>query len=125
MTYIHSDSVVMLLKNLAGRFFDRPISLVLDNARYQRNTYVMSEADRLGITWLWRLPYYPHLNLIKHLGKFVKVECLHGRKIWAFKQVLTNCLAETDERHQSKLNILLTLNFQVFKPPPKSSIEIR
>ncbi|MCL4352639.1 MAG: transposase [Firmicutes bacterium] len=78
-TYINSDSVVTLLKNLAERFTDLPITLVLDNARYQRNVYVMSEAERLGITLLWLPTYSPNLHLMERLWKFVKADCLHGR----------------------------------------------
>ncbi len=36
-TDINRESVVTLLKQLAARFTDRPIPLVFDNARYQRN----------------------------------------------------------------------------------------
>ncbi len=36
-TYVNSESVVTLLKKLAEKFTDWPITLVLDNARYQRN----------------------------------------------------------------------------------------
>lgn len=117
-TYINSESVVMLLAKLAERFTDLPITLVLDNARYQRNAYVMAEAERLGITLLWLPTYSPNLNLIERLWKFVKAECLHGRyypKFGPFKQAIIDCLTETGGRHQAKLDTLLTLNFQVFK----------
>ncbi len=117
-TYINSESVVTLLKKLAERFTDLPITVVLDNARYQRNAYVMTEAERLGITLLWLPTYSPNLNLIERLWKFVKAECLHGRyypKFGPFKQAIIDCLADTSGRHQTKLNTLLTLNFQVFK----------
>ena len=117
-TYINSESVVTLLNELVKRFTDLPITLVLDNARYQRNAYVMAEAERLGITWLWLPTYSPNLNLIERLWKFVKAECLHGRyypKFGPFKQAIIDCLADTGGRHQARLNTLLTLNFQIFK----------
>ncbi len=117
-TYINSESVVTLLNELVKRFTDLPITLVLDNARYQRNAYVMAEAERLGITWLWLPTYSPHLNLIERLWKFVKAECLHGRyypKFGPFTQAIIDCLADTGGRHQAQLNTLLTLNFQIFK----------
>ena len=116
--YINSDRVVTLLNTLAERLVDLPMTLVLDNARYQRNTYVMSEADRLGITLLWLPTYSPNLHLIERLWKFVKAECLHGRydpKFQPFQQAITHCLAETSGRHPAKLKTLLTLNFQVFE----------
>ncbi len=117
-TYINSESVVTLLTKLTERFTDRPITLVLDNARYQRNNYVMAEADRLGITLLWLPTYSPNLNLIERLWKLVKAECLHGRyypKFGPFKQAIIDCLADTSDRHQAKLHTLLTFKFQVFK----------
>ncbi len=117
-TYINSESVVTLLNELVKRFTDLPITLVLDNARYQRNAYVMAEAERLGITLLWLPTYSPNLNLIERLWKFVKAECLHGRyypKFGPFTQAIIDCLADTGGRHQAQLNTLLTLNFQIFK----------
>ena len=117
-TYINSESVVTLLNELVKRFTDLPITLVLDNARYQRNAYVMAEAERLGITLLWLPTYSPNLNLIERLWKFVKAECLHGRyypKFGPFKQAIIDCLADTGGRHQARLNTLLTLNFPIFK----------
>ena len=116
-TYINSESVVTLLNQLVKRFTDLPITLVLDNARYQRNAYVMAEAERLGITLLWLPTYSPNLNLIERLWKFVKAECLHGRyypKFAPFKQAITECLEETGGRHKDKLRTLLTLKFQLF-----------
>ena len=110
--------MVTLLNELVKRFTDLPITLVLDNARYQRNAYVMAEAERLGITLLWLPTYSPNLNLIERLWKFVKAECLHGRyypKFGPFKQAIIDCLADTGGRHQAQLNTLLTLNFQIFK----------
>ncbi len=125
-TYINSECVVMLLTKLAERFTDLSITLVLDNARYQRNAYVMAEAERLGITLLWLPTYSPNLNLIERLWKFVKADelcseywwSLHGRyypKFGPFKQAIIDCLADTGGRHQAKLHTLLTLKFQVFK----------
>lgn len=117
-TYINTGSVVTLLSKLAAQFTTLPITLVLDNARYQRNAYVMAEAERLGITLLWLPTYSPNLNLIERLWKFVKAERLHGRyypKFGPFKQAIIDCLADTHGCHHAKLNTLLTLNFQVFK----------
>ncbi len=48
--YINSVSVVDLWGQLATRFRDHPITVVLDHARYQRNHFVLAEAERLHIT---------------------------------------------------------------------------
>ena len=61
-TYIKSQSVVELFTQVAARFTDLPITVVLDNARYQRNHFVMAEAERLGITLLG-LPTIPRISI--------------------------------------------------------------
>lgn len=116
-TYINSASVVALFEKLATQFTDHPITVVLDNARYQRNHYVMAEADRLKITLLWWPTYSPNLNLIERLWKLVKSECLHGRyyaSFAPFKQAIVDTLANASPGHQKKLASLLTLKFQLF-----------
>jgi transposase len=63
-TYINSASVIQLLEKLGAPFPDRPITGVLDNARYSSSHYVIAEAERLPITLLWLPSYSPNLNLI-------------------------------------------------------------
>ncbi len=113
----NSVSVVELLEQLATRFRDHPITVVLDNARYQLDKFVMAEAERLHITLLWLPSYFPNLNLIERLGKLVKTECLHGRYYPSFKPFKT-AIVETLEHpqpdFQAKLKSLLTLKFQLF-----------
>ena len=116
-TYINSLSVVELLEKLAARFRDRPITLVLDNARYQRNKFVMAEAERLHITLRWLPSYSPNLNLIERLWKLVKAECLHGRyypSFQPFREAIMNTLKNQDPAFKHKLTSLLTLKFQLF-----------
>ncbi len=112
-TYINSQCVVDLFTPLAARFTDLPITVVLDNARYQRNHFVMAEAERIGITLLWLPTYSPNLNLIEWLWKFVKAECLHGRyyaTFAPFQQAIIDCLQDPEGRHKAKLATLLTLH---------------
>jgi hypothetical protein len=49
LTYINSDSVCQLLYKLVDVGLQVPITLVLDNARYQRCALVQAVADMLGI----------------------------------------------------------------------------
>ena len=53
------------------------MTLVIDNARYQRLIKVMDEAKAFGIYLLYLPPYSPNLNLIERLGKFTKKKCLY------------------------------------------------
>ena len=95
----------------------KPITLILDNARYQRCQLVMALADELNIELLFLPPYSPNLNLIERLWKLVKKECLYSRyyeNFSLFTHAITQCLENRDDSHQEKLNTLLTLRFQLF-----------
>jgi len=71
-TYINAYSVAKLLCKLAVDFKDLPITLVMDNARYQRCYFIMDLATALGIELLFLPPYSPNLNLIERFWKYVK-----------------------------------------------------
>jgi len=118
-SYINSASVGQLLEKIAGLGLTTPITVVMDNARYQRCRYVLEIAARLGIEVLFLPPYSPNLNLIERLWKFVKKECLYGEyyeNFQLFKHAITRCLSETSGIHKQALSTLLTQNFQTFQP---------
>ena len=73
-SYINSVSVGELLEKIAALEIKIPITLVMDNARYQRCAYVSEVAARLNIEILFLPSYSPNLNLIERLWKFVKKE---------------------------------------------------
>lgn len=117
-SYINAESVVQLLHKLALKYVNLPITLVLDNARYQKCKYVQEIAANLGIDLLFLPPYSPNLNIIERLWKFVKKECLYSiyyENFTAFKKAITECLTEVSNKHKSALSRFLTLNFQTFK----------
>jgi transposase len=117
-SYINSHSVVALLKQLAEQFTDVAITLVMDNARYQRCKFVMAQAQELGIELLFLPSYSPQLNLIERLWKFVKKKCLYSHyheDFKAFKEAISNCLKQTQNEYKDELARLLTLNFQTFE----------
>ena len=117
-SYINASSVCELLEKIAALGLSTPITLVLDNARYQRCRLVLERARQLGIELLFLPPYSPNLNLIERLWRFVRKECLYNtyyEYFDPFKQAITQCLAETRGRHQTALNRLLTLEFQTFE----------
>ena len=107
----------MLIKIAARRKPAIPITIVLDNARYQRCKLVMEKAVELEIELLFLPPYSPNLNLIERLWKFVKKEVLYSKyydNFEKFKEAITNCLEETETKHKKALDSLLTLKFQTF-----------
>jgi transposase len=115
-TYITSWQVCELLKQISKDAIV-PITLVLDNARYQRCHLVMNLAQELGIELLFLPPYSPNLNLIERLWKLVKKECLYStyyENFSFFRQSIQMFLTSMNQTHTEKLNSLLTLNFQSF-----------
>jgi transposase len=117
-TYITATTACELLHALAAQHVGVPITLVLDNARYQKCRIVAELAASLQIELLYLPAYSPNLNLIERLWKFVKKTCLYS-KYYAhftdFKQAISDCLAQTHTTYKNELDSLLTLNFQTFK----------
>jgi len=116
-TYINSESVCQLLRCLAEQVSGVPITLVLDNARYQRCALVQSVAKALNIDLLFLPAYSPNLNLIERLWKFVKKQCLYSKyysDFESFTTAINTCLANTQTTHREALKSLLRLNFQSF-----------
>jgi len=117
-TYITAESVCELLRRLAMLHLAVPITLVLDNARYQKCSLVSALASQLNIELLYLPAYSPNLNLIERLWKFVKKKVLYSKyyaDFYAFRNAITDCLNQTHTTHKQELDSLLTLNFQAFK----------
>jgi transposase len=115
--YINAQSVCALLTEVAAPGMRRPITLVLDNARYQKCAVVQALALSLGIELLYLPSYSPNLNLIERLWKFVKKQCLGCRVLptyEAFTTAIDECLANLNTRHKHQMNTLLNLEFQLF-----------
>lgn len=115
--YINSQSVCELLHKMAGCRAAAPITVVLDNARYQRCALVQTTAAALGIELLFLPPYSPNLNLIERLWKFTKKKALYSRyypTFVEFQNAINHVLDNTHLEHRKELDSLLTLNFQTF-----------
>jgi transposase len=118
LPYLNSESVCQLLYKLVELGLQVPLTLVLDNARYQRCALVQAVADPLGIELLYLPAYSPNLNLIERLWKFVKKQCLYSKyyaDFTAFTQAIEACLANPQTTHKQVLSSLLTFTFQSFK----------
>jgi transposase len=116
-TYITAQQVCQLLEQLRAFIPLKPISIVLDNARYQRCALVCECADRLKIELLFLPSYSPNLNLIERFWKFVKKQCLYSRyypTFAEFKAAISTCIQRAPFQHKSALESLLTLRFQTF-----------
>lgn len=116
-TYINAESVCELLRRLEALGLGVPITLVLDNARYQKCRLVQDLAATLNIELLYLPPYSPNLNLIERLWKFVKRKCLYSiyyENFQTFKAAISSCLEQTHTTYKQELDTLLTLQFQSF-----------
>lgn len=117
-TYITATTVCDLLRKISELQISVPITLVLDNARYQKCKLVIALATSLNIELLFLPAYSPNLNLIERLWKFVKKKCLYStyyENFQKFKQAISSCLAQTDTVYKEELDSLLSLKFQTFK----------
>jgi transposase len=115
-TRISSDTMVELLVKIAAGAV-RPITLVLDNARYQHCQKVKAEAERLGVQLLFLPSYSPNLNLIERLWKFTKAKALRGKHyndFMLFQQAIDCCLDRTATDYADNMKSLMTLKFQTF-----------
>src|SRR6266571_5613732 len=85
-TVVNTDTMCELLRKIAAEKLTGPITIVLDNARYQRNQVVQSLAVALGIRLLFLPSYSPNLNLIERLWGFVRKQSLNSTWFDSFEQ---------------------------------------
>jgi transposase len=118
-SYINALSVCDLLRAVAATAVPGvPITLILDNARYQKCELVRSLAQQLGIELLYLPSYSPNLNLIERVWKFVKKECLRSKyhdNYDSFTAAIEQCLNDLGTKHKAAMQTLLTHQFQTFE----------
>ena len=114
-TVVNTETMCELLREVATLGLVGPITLVLDNARYQRNAVVQALATQLGITLLYLPSYSPNLNLIERLWKYFRKQVLYNRYYEHFAEFKVACQGffESLDQHATALRSLLTENFQV------------
>ena len=117
-TYITAETICPMLEKMAKSAAGLPVTVFLDNARYQRCALVQSKAKELGISLNFLPTYSPNLNLIERLWKHVKKTCLtnrHHEDFDSFQQAIDKCLEESFTTHKSDVISLLTPNFQIIQ----------
>ena len=128
-TYITSTTVCELLTKISKKYAGSTVTIVLDNARYQKCKLVQETAKSLNIELLYLPTYSPNLNLIERLWRFVKKECLYSKHYETaneFEASITTCLEQMHVTNKVDLDRLITFNFQLFDYPddqilPKSA----
>src|SRR3954466_4137342 len=116
--YVTADTVCTLLRTLAGAGLQVPITIVLDNARYQRCELVQSLARQLGIHLLFLPSYSPNLNLIERLWRFVRKQSLNSTWFDSFEQfkaAIDDCLGKMATDHKQDAAALFVHRFQQFE----------
>jgi transposase len=117
-TVVNTETMCELLREIAGSGLIGPITLVLDNARYQHNAAVKALASQLGIALMFLPSYSPNLNRIERLWKFVKRRALYGRyhpTFADFRAAVEQVLDGHSSTYAEQLEALMTLNFQLFE----------
>lgn len=116
-TVVNTETMCELLRKLAALKLVGPVTVVLDNAKYQRNAIVQTWATELGIRLLFLPSYSPNLNLIERLWGFCKRESVYGKyhaDFGSFRSAIERTLSEIPTKHTEKLKTLMTLKFQAF-----------
>ena len=117
-TYINGESICQLLQKLSALALGMPITLVWDNARYQKCAIVFELASQLGITLVYLPSDSPQLNLIERLWKFVPKECLDSRyyaDFTSFRTAISMLIDTAPLNQKEQLKSLMTWKFQSFK----------
>lgn len=118
-TYINALCVCDLLKQIREKCKDNnPITIVLDNAKYQRCNLVRQHADNMNIELLFLPSYSPNLNIIERYWKWLKKDCLNCKSYDTFedfKNAIDKALRKTiNYENKTEMETLLTLNFQLY-----------
>ena len=117
-TVVNTGTMCELLEKIAAQGLVGPVTVVLDNAKYQRNAAVQALAKTLGIDLLYLPSYSPNLNLIERLWRLIKRRTLYGKYYPAFadfKAALEQTIRDLPTKHKDSLQSLMTHNFQVFE----------
>ena len=118
-TVVNQVTFCALLDKIAACYADTglPVTLVLDNARYQKCQSVFDRAKVLRVELLYLPSYSPNLNIIERLWRFVKKQVLYSRHydtFATFKGSIDACLRDIGTRFKGNMQTLMTLKFQLF-----------
>jgi transposase len=118
-TYINALSICELLQKIRDSVgLCEKITLVLDNAAYQRCALVTELAKDLKIEMLFLPSYSPNLNLIERLWRWIRKEYLNGNYFEHFddlKYTIKQSLMMVSHNVKKKeMENLFALNFQLY-----------
>lgn len=115
-TYITAPTVCELMDKLRAKEPRLPLTLVMDNARYQKCKLVFAKAEELNVDLLYLPPYSPNLNIIERLWKHVKQACLKNTyygNFGAFCGAIDDEIQKVNTALRDDLSTMFSLNFQI------------
>lgn len=114
--YITATEVCEILRRIAEKYNGKAVHIVLDNARYQKCSVVMTLAKELNINLHFMPPYSPNLNLIERLWKHVKnrLRSKHYDQFNAFKETIDIIVDDTDKGSKEFVDTLISEAVQIF-----------
>lgn len=114
---VNAETVCELIDSIRLGHPDEDLTLVMDNARYQRCKRVTEHAAAHDVELLFLPAYSPNLNLIERLWKHLKKKSLknkHFKDFACFRARIDEYLDELGSTYKDELESLLTLKFQSF-----------
>ncbi|MFT4640885.1 MAG: transposase [Verrucomicrobiales bacterium] len=115
-SYITVPTVCDLFVELRLKHPEGPLTLVLDNARYQKCKRVFAKAEELDIELLYPPLYSPNLNIIERLWKHVKQSRLKNtyyEDFASFCGAIDGQIEKVNTTLREELKSLFALNFQI------------
>lgn len=109
------ETMKIFFSQIRKEYGTKPVTVFLDNARYQRAYETQEHAKNLNITLNFLPPYSPNLNLIERLWKFLKKKLFKNRYYESFsdfENAITSFF-QNFEQYKTELTSLLTLNFEI------------
>jgi transposase len=114
--WVNSDSICDLLRAIRKKNPNgEVVTLIMDNATYNRSAKVKKLANDLGINLSYLPPYSPNLNPIERLWKFFKRKVLYNKYYEARADFENACMKffRYIRKYRNELATLLTDNFEV------------
>ncbi len=116
--YINSQCICELLLKIVDLNVGLPITIILDNAKYQHCDLVVNYAKELDIELLFLPSYSPQFNIIERLWKWIKKDCLYSKyydKSEKFIRAIDDSLKKVScPKYEEEFDKLLNLKFQTF-----------
>ena len=113
---ITSEIIVDFFINLAFKYYNKQIYIVLDRARYQDCKLVKKVAYQLGINLLFLPAYSPNLNFIERVWKFMKgkLRVKYYDDFQTFVEAIDNLLVKINTEYKKDIQSLIGENVQFY-----------